>query len=125
MQVTFWEYPQPNASNASAAFNPSNLQDYACKQWSGLLSTYHKPRWQLFLNQTLAQLHADPHAIFDIGRFHSTMYRWFNAWQEADDAQDFPERPSGDPIALSRSLHNKYAPKIQAAPSATRGVPRR
>ena len=71
MQVTFWEYPQPDPTNSSAVFRPSTLQDYACKQWSGLLRTYYKPRWELFINQTLAQLKEDPKATFDIGKFYA------------------------------------------------------
>jgi alpha-N-acetylglucosaminidase len=109
-QVTFWEYPQPQINSSTATFKPSNLQDYACKQWAGLLGTYYKPRWQLFINQTLAQLKSDPRAEFNVSRFHDSMYRWFDDWRETEHG--LPAAPTGDPVATSRALHRKYAGRI-------------
>jgi len=42
-QVTFWEYPQPIVNDTSE-FRMSNLQDYACKTWGGLVRSYYRPR---------------------------------------------------------------------------------
>jgi alpha-N-acetylglucosaminidase len=107
-QVTFWEYQQPDPNNASAVYRLSTLQDYACKQWSGLLKSYYRPRWEIFLNQTLNQLSgADPAAAFDVGRFYSSMYAWFAAWQ-SDDKQTFPTKPFGDAVAISQKLYARY-----------------
>ena len=108
MQVTFWEYPQPDPTNSSAVFRPSTLQDYACKQWSGLLRTYYKPRWELFINQTLAQLKEDPKATFDIGKFYADTYRWFDVWQ-ASDTLKLASTPSGDPVAIAKEQFAKYS----------------
>ena len=108
MQVTFWEYPQPDPANSSAVYTQSSLQDYACKQWSGLISSYYKPRWELYINQTLAQLKADPKATFDIARFHSSTFAWFDAWQSSAPMHDFPAEPAGDSVAISKALYAKY-----------------
>ena len=101
---------------------------YTHTQWAGLLRTYYRPRWELFLNQTLAQLRAPPvpssrggvgsdhpkgHGaqLFDIGRFHAAMYKWYDGWREADHA--FPAVPSGDAVAESRRLYRKYGRALQ------------
>ena len=34
--------------------DPSRLGDYACRLWSGLVSEYYAPRWELFLDEVLA-----------------------------------------------------------------------
>ena len=110
-QVTYWEYPQPDPTRPGGAMHPSNLQDYACKQWSGLIRTYYKPRWGLFLNQTLTALATNPAKAFDIGEFESKSYAWFNAWQ-ADMTESYAAEPQGDAVALSKALHEKYAALI-------------
>ena len=114
-QVTFWEYPQPDPDDPGGVMKPSNLQDYACKQWSGLIRSYYKPRWELFLNETLVQLERN-HSTkpFDISAFYNASYAWFSAWQE-DNTQVFATEPSGDAVALSKAMYAKYSPLIAAA----------
>ena len=114
-QITFWEYPQPDPDDPGGVMKPSNLQDYACKQWSGLIRSYYKPRWELFLNETVAQLEQQ-HSTkpFDISAFYNISYAWFSAWQ-ADNTQDFATKPSGDAVALSKAMYAKYSPLIIAA----------
>ena len=34
--------------------DPSRLGDYACRLWSGLISGYYAPRWELFLDEVLS-----------------------------------------------------------------------
>jgi hypothetical protein len=118
-QVTFWEYQQPDPNNASAVYRLSTLQDYACKQWSGLLKSYYRPRWEIYLNQTLDQLSgADHAAAFDVGKFYSSMYTWFAAWQ-SDDKQTFPTKPSGDAVVISQKLYAPYARYGSVSPDNT------
>nr|NP_001260251.1 N-acetyl-alpha-glucosaminidase, isoform B [Drosophila melanogaster]NP_652045.1 N-acetyl-alpha-glucosaminidase, isoform A [Drosophila melanogaster]AAF52672.2 N-acetyl-alpha-glucosaminidase, isoform A [Drosophila melanogaster]AAL13967.1 LP03571p [Drosophila melanogaster]AGB92787.1 N-acetyl-alpha-glucosaminidase, isoform B [Drosophila melanogaster] len=48
-----------NARNQITAWGPDGqILDYACKQWSGLVSDYYRPRWRLFLEDVTVALHA-------------------------------------------------------------------
>ena len=107
-QVTFWEYPQPIAGDPSAVYRPSNLQDYACKQWAGLLRTYYKPRWALYINQTLHALARSPHAEFDVGAFYASTYKWFDEWRTNEDLV-YATDPHGSALGESAALLHQYA----------------
>lgn len=49
-QITYW-----GSDNAS-----TDLHDYANKDWSGMLSTFYLPRWEMFMKQSLQQLEGKP-----------------------------------------------------------------
>ena len=113
--------------NDSNVFRASNLQDYACKQWAGLLRTYYAPRWQLFLNMTLAQLggsrsttrisadtekHEAPK--FDVQAFQTASFAWFERWREDEALEStYATEPKGDPLKLSQALYTKYSDVIE------------
>ena len=87
------------------------------KQWSGLIKSYYKTRWELFLNETLKQLAQEqPHAKkpFDISAFYNASYTWYSAWQ-SDNSQAFATEPSGDAVKISKTMYGKYSPLIVAS----------
>ncbi|KAH8324250.1 hypothetical protein KR074_002367 [Drosophila pseudoananassae] len=48
-----------NARNQITAWGPDGqILDYACKQWSGLVKDYYKPRWSLFIDDVNVALHS-------------------------------------------------------------------
>lgn len=48
-----------NARNQITAWGPEGqILDYACKQWSGLVRDYYRPRWRLFLEDVTVALHS-------------------------------------------------------------------
>ncbi|KAK5110216.1 hypothetical protein LTR62_006212 [Meristemomyces frigidus] len=48
------KYNEYNARNQLTLWGPTGeISDYASKQWSGLISSYYIPRWELFVNYTL------------------------------------------------------------------------
>ncbi|KAH8249639.1 hypothetical protein KR032_011040 [Drosophila birchii] len=48
-----------NARNQITAWGPDGqILDYACKQWSGLVRDYYRPRWKLFLEDVTVALHS-------------------------------------------------------------------
>ncbi|KAH8281857.1 hypothetical protein KR054_003357 [Drosophila jambulina] len=48
-----------NARNQITAWGPDGqILDYACKQWSGLVRDYYRPRWRLFLEDVTVALHS-------------------------------------------------------------------
>jgi alpha-N-acetylglucosaminidase len=63
-QITIWG-PDTNPD--------TNLHDYANREWSGLISTFYLPRWQLFFRQQLKQLRGEQARRIDYFSFEK---RW-------------------------------------------------
>jgi len=81
--------------------------DYASKDWSGMISTYYKPRWQLFfdeLRQTLPSGSEPDMKAFDEKRKD---FEW--QWENTDKTtQSFLSKPEGDAFQLSLRLYKKW-----------------
>lgn len=91
------------------AKNP--LHEYACRQWSGLLSDFYKPRWQRFFvkaEQSLTENQALDMAIFD-----SEISLW--EWKWVNERKDYPVNAIGDPIKTAIDIHQKYRKAIDLA----------
>jgi alpha-N-acetylglucosaminidase len=47
--ATYAAYLEYNARNQITLWGPTGqINDYASKQWAGLIGTYYLPRWQMF-----------------------------------------------------------------------------
>ena len=99
------------------------LDDYATRQWSGLVSDYYAKRWALFaeaLDQSLAE-----EKPFDAAAFDKKIRNWQAAW--AKETKSYPTKASGeDPIALSKAMYEKYKDELVFQPemrSLTTGKP--
>ena len=82
----------------------SPLNEYACKQWSGLISTFYKPRWAAFFGEVEDSL--EQHKPMDLKAFDLRIRDWEWDWVNRHDT--FPDQPSGDPVAVARALYQKY-----------------
>lgn len=87
----------------------ASLNDYAHRQWAGLIRGYYLPRWQLFFN------HLD-HCIasntpVNFGEIHSGIIRQEEAWIAGHE--HYPSKPEGDPAETARRLLKKYMPVIK------------
>lgn len=82
----------------------SNLHEYACKQWSGMLSDFYLPRWQQFFALTKKAL--DDNTNFDQTAYEKDIRDWEWAWVHKRNT--FPTEPSGNPISTAQSLYTKY-----------------
>ena len=84
------------------------LNDYAGRDWNGLLSGYYLGRWKLYLDAMVAALDAgtapDPKIDQRIMDFE---WRWART-----AGGEFPAKASGDCYAMSQALFNKYASAI-------------
>ena len=80
------------------------LNEYACRQWSGLMNDFYKPRWQQFFS--LASLALRDGKDLDTERFRKEIKDW--EWQWAHRRQDYPSSATGDPIAAARAMYQKY-----------------
>lgn len=92
-----------------------DLNLYAYKQWQGMFSEYYLPRWQEFfrrLNQSL-----DDGTTFDRAPFAADMCTWEQAWSRR--TEPFPTEPSGDALAVSQRLLDKYRHQLEKALNGT------
>jgi len=80
------------------------LNEYACKQWSGLMTDFYKPRWE----QYFAQLELDiaGEKVFDKQVFTAQIKAW--EWTWVNMHKDYSVKPQGDPVAEARQLYQKY-----------------
>ncbi len=80
------------------------LNEYACRQWSGLLRDFYKPRWAKFFGATLASLQKGQE--MDKENFVKEIKQW--EWQWVNARKDYPVATSGNPISVARQLYKKY-----------------
>ena len=83
----------------------TSLQDYASRQWSGLLGSFYARRWKLFTDGYLEAFREGK--PFDDKAFMQQISGFENAWVADDAPVVLPRRE--DPCALSRRLIEKYA----------------
>lgn len=81
------------------------INDYACKQWSGLLDGYYAPRWKRFFDADAESLNRrEP---LDPAKFNEALLPWTAQWSSRHET--YPTEPRGDSIAVARKLWAKYA----------------
>lgn len=87
------------------------IDDYAAKNWGGLVDGYYKKRWELFLKSTLTAIYKNQtldvnsfnYEELQIGQFFCTDYN-----------NTFPTEPTGSPIDISKNLQKKYGNAYEA-----------
>ncbi|KAI9449243.1 alpha-N-acetylglucosaminidase [Russula earlei] len=85
------------------------LHEYACRQWSGLLSSFYKPRWQQFFQMIDTAMVAGKEA--DITAFQKNMAQ--REWYWVNERMDFPVTTTGDPIAVAKEMYHKYRSRVE------------
>jgi len=80
------------------------LNEYSCRQWSGLLNDFYKPRWEKFFAQVCSSLQ-DGKEI-DMKVFTQQIKDW--EWNWVNERKDYKTSTTGDPIALAKAMYNKY-----------------
>ena len=83
---------------------PPNIQDYANRQWAGLLDGFYRRRWQMWL--TALNNAAAAHRPIDVNAVQSKIGQFEVAWTRQHDA--YPTKPTGDTVAIARELHVRY-----------------
>lgn len=82
----------------------SGLREYSCRQWSGLIAGYYKPRWELFfhyLDESFVTGKEPDWKNFDV-TVKDQEWKWVNSHDRYDD------REKGDAVAVAVELYNKY-----------------
>ena len=94
-----------NARNQITLWGPNgDIHDYASKQWGGLIKSFYKPRWELFVSEVIKDKKGK--SRFDPGRFAGELFR-----QERDctlQRETFSVKPVGDSVAIAQRLHQTY-----------------
>ena len=87
------------------------LHEYSCRQWSGLLNDFYKPRWQQFFEAArLALRQGKP---LDIAAFKKKIKDW--EWHWVHERKDYPTKTKGDPVECSLKLYKKYIGTVTGA----------
>ncbi len=88
------------------ANNP--LHEYACRQWSGLLNDFYKPRWQQFFTKANTALTSSKE--LDLKAFESEIKAW--EWKWVNARKDYLVAPIGNAITEAKGLYSKYRNRI-------------
>jgi len=84
------------------------LHEYACKQWSGMINGFYKPRWQMFIEQVKADMIENQK--FDQKKFDQKMKTW--EWQWIHKSDKYTTKTNGDPVKISVTMYKKYYNEI-------------
>jgi alpha-N-acetylglucosaminidase len=80
------------------------LNEYACRQWSGLLNDFYKPRWGQFFAKVSSALYQGKE--MDKSIFVKEIKQW--EWQWVNKRKDYPVVISGNAVIISKQLYDKY-----------------
>ncbi|HSC37537.1 MAG TPA: alpha-N-acetylglucosaminidase [Chitinophagaceae bacterium] len=86
----------------------ARLHEYSCRQWSGMLNGFYKPRWQAFFNAV--QQSMQEKKPFDEKAFEERIKDWEWNWVNAHEL--YTDKPQGDAVAVAQQMFGKYAPAI-------------
>lgn len=84
------------------------LNEYASRNWSGLISTYYKPRWEMFVNDVMAA--STENKAFDAKAFSEKVQNFEVEWTKSNKV---PSAKLGNSVKLSEKLYSKYQPLIK------------
>jgi len=91
----------------------SDLHEYANKQWSGLLTDFYLPRWQMYFDRLDSALASGK--SFDASAWEQTAREWEEQWTHRNNP--YPTEPRGDSVATARRLWEKYEQYFKPATS--------
>ena len=99
------DYYEINARTLVTVWGDTDqLTDYARRGWSGLISNYYVPRWDMFIHEVTDC--CVQHRTFDKKAFNEQCYRWGRQFIDLSMKIHYPQ--SGDGVAKARSLYRKY-----------------
>ncbi len=80
------------------------LNEYACRQWSGLLNDFYKPRWEQFFAKATSALSSGKE--MDLTAFIKEIKTW--EWQWVNKRKDYPVTTTGMSTTLVTKMYAKY-----------------
>ena len=95
-----------NARNQITLWGPSGeILDYAAKQWSGLVSDYYTPRWELFYQNLMDCVKSN--TTFDPSKYKHAFLEEIGK-PFTMDKKIYPTQPIGDTIEIAKHLYQKW-----------------
>lgn len=86
-----------------------SLNEYASRSWSGLISTYYKPRWQMFVTDVMAASAANK--TFDAKVFNEKVQQFEIDWTKSTIMPKAPK--CANSVKLAEKLYSKYQSQIK------------
>ena len=98
----------------------TQIDDYARKEWAGMVGGYYHHRWKTYLDAAGASLKQGK--PFNAGAYHENLRQWMIQW--SDQHETYPTTPRGDSLAMAKKLWAKYGHAFEPeSPSLTTGRP--
>ncbi|XP_060067038.1 alpha-N-acetylglucosaminidase-like [Ylistrum balloti] len=95
-----------NARNQITLWGPTgNHLDYASKQWAGLMHSYYRPRWKVFVEDLKRSIHTE--TAFNQSDFNDKVFNTIEL-PFSTDTHTFPTVPSGNTISIVNQMYKKY-----------------
>lgn len=100
-----------NARNLITLWGDQNspLHDYSCRQWSGLIRGFYKPRWSTFFHYLQESL--DNGTTPDLEKIDRIIRQ--QEWQWVLKHDRYPVSPEGKTIPVAVSLFKKYYTQVK------------
>jgi alpha-N-acetylglucosaminidase len=89
----------------------NRLHEYSCRQWSGLLNDFYKPRWNQFFS--IATTSLQQQKPIDYKAFEELMQQW--EWKWVSSHTTFPTQSKGNAVEVARELYQYYRPDMEKA----------
>jgi alpha-N-acetylglucosaminidase len=90
-QITIW------GNHGSS--ETGGLHDYANKEWSGLISDFYLPRWEMYFKELARQIIGTPSTKIDY-------YTWEGQWIRLQN--NYPTKSKGNSVEVANLLFKKY-----------------
>ena len=99
------DYYETNARTLVSVWGDSyHLSDYASRAWAGMLGTFYKVRWEMFIQDVMIAYEAG--VPFDAKAFDAKIWEFENVWAQAGHEIEYPQ--PGDPVATAKEIAAKY-----------------
>ena len=99
------DYYETNARTLVSVWGDSyHLSDYASRAWAGMLGTFYKVRWEMFIQDVMTAYETG--VPFDAKAFDAKIWEFENVWAQAGHEIEYPQ--PGDPVAVAKEIAAKY-----------------
>ncbi len=108
---TLKNYYETNARHIITTWSEEgdDLNEYANRDYAGLVRNYYAPRWQMFTDAAIAAVEAGKD--FDADKFEREVAHW--EWEWTKGHEPYPMVSGEDPKAVSKALYKKYKSKLR------------
>ncbi|WP_298299252.1 alpha-N-acetylglucosaminidase [Hydrotalea sp.] len=87
-----------------------HLTDYANRAWAGLMQTYYRERWKIFIDAVEKSMQEN--TAWNQEAFNQSLTTFEADWVE--NKLQFPDHPTGNTMQVSKRLYAKYVAAIMA-----------